>query len=261
MFFFRCIEPLIDVIRKVLLIFFCSTASIFNLILLSLDRYWAVVHPLLYLQNRSRKRAIYFILIIWFVSFLWVPAIIFWSFLIPEHSVILKPNECDTSFRANKLFKTLTALVNFYLPLLTMIFISCRIMVAIRSRSTMEFGRRISATTRKQMRHDRTLTNVSMTRNENESVGKDFPRCLLSVDIDEQPTQPTPLPIGVNPFESIMEHPNPPPESSIPIIDADENRCERQTRRKTPFRLSNIKPIRIFFPSLSSIKESNQRKK
>ncbi|CAF1028580.1 unnamed protein product [Adineta ricciae] len=148
-----------------------STASIFNLVLLSLDRYWAVVYPLRYLQQRTRSRATIFILIIWFVALLWAPAVIFWSYIAPKHSDIINHDECDTSFRLNKTFKTLTALVNFYVPLLTMIIISCRIMVAIRSRSNMEFGRRISSATQKQMKSDRTHA-ATISRNDNDTIQK-----------------------------------------------------------------------------------------
>ena len=134
--------------------FICSTASIFNLVLLSLDRYWAVVYPLRYLQKRTCQRAVIFILIVWFISLLWAPAIIFWSHIFPQYSDIIDQHECDTSFRSNKLFKTLTALVNFYFPLLTMIIVSCRTMAAIHSRSKMEFGRRLSSATQKEMKRE-----------------------------------------------------------------------------------------------------------
>lgn len=195
--------------------FLFSTASIFNLVLLSFDRYWAVVHPLYYLQRRSRKRAIYLLVFIWFISSLWIPAIFFWSFFSPQSINALEPNECDTLFRSNKLFKTLTAFVNFYLPLLTMIAISCRIMIAIRSRSTMEFGRRISSTTQKQRRKKRALTNP------------------LSSERDRATTH---VSIVVNPFESVVDKneqdlKSSPIEIKFPIENAYQRKSEILLRR------------------------------
>ena len=234
-----------------------STASIFNLVLLSLDRYWAVVYPLVYIQTRSRRRATHFILIIWFVSLLWVPAIVFWSYFFPQYSDFLKPSECDTSFRLNKTFKTLTALVNFYLPLFTMIIISCRIMIAIRSRSTMEFGRRISSTKQRQMRRDRTITNVSLGH---QDIERSHRLRLSSIENDEQPAT---VSIVINPFESVVENTNIPSSQSdenteLSVHNHDDN--DSLSHQKSSFRLSQLKPIKMLFPSLSSIKDTNQRK-
>ena len=252
--------------------FTSSTASILNLVLLSLDRYWAVVHPLLYLRNRTRKRATNFIVIVWFLSFLWAPAIIFWPSIAPQYTDQIKPNECDTAFRSNKIFKTLTALGNFYFPLLLMILISCRIMVAIRSRSTMEFGRRISSATQRQMKQDRLHARSASIRDQRETA---LPRNLKVLGSDGCEPETTAISTCVNPLESIIDRRN------IPEIQSDDNtelsfqvqqsnnddndslwqyECKRS--RSTPHRrfpFSPLKPITILFPSLAAIKEHEKR--
>jgi hypothetical protein len=135
-------------------------------------------------------------------------------------------------------------------------------MIAIRSRSTMEFGRRISTTTRKQMRKYRTFTNASTTRHDVDE--RTYTKRLSSDVIDEQPVS---LSIVVNSFECMIENANHPSiqsdentESSIPNNDGNDNLSQYQLNRKTSFHLSNIKPIKLLFPSLSSIKEFNKRK-
>ncbi len=146
--------------------------------------------------------------------------------------------------------------MNFYLPLLTMIIISCRIMVAIHSRSTMEFGRRISSTLQKQMKQEQTFTNSSLMRQ-----GKKHRKHLSSEKINGQPTL---VSIVVKPFDSTIE------DSNIPSCPSDENTessiqnndhfWQFQSNNEKSFRFPHIKPIKILFPSVSSIKENDKRK-
>jgi len=56
-----------------------STASIFNLLTLSLDRYWSITSPLQYLGKRTRARALLLIGLAWGLSLLWVIPIFSWE--------------------------------------------------------------------------------------------------------------------------------------------------------------------------------------
>ena len=49
-----------------------STASILNLLTLSIDRYWSVTSPLKYLGKRTKSRALIMIGLAWLISLLWI---------------------------------------------------------------------------------------------------------------------------------------------------------------------------------------------
>ena len=49
-----------------------STASILNLFVLSLDRYWSITTPLKYLRLRTKRRAFLMITVAWAFSLLWI---------------------------------------------------------------------------------------------------------------------------------------------------------------------------------------------
>ena len=55
-----------------------STASILNLLTLSLDRYWSITSPLEYLSKRTKSRALLMIAIVWMLSILWIIPITSW---------------------------------------------------------------------------------------------------------------------------------------------------------------------------------------
>ncbi|XP_049590918.1 histamine H1 receptor [Syngnathus scovelli] len=109
-----------------------STASIFSLFILCLDRYRSVRQPLKYLKYRTRGRASAMITGAWLLSMLWIFPILGWrSFTHVE----LKPeeeNKCDTDFRFVTWFKVLTAVLNFYVPSILMLWFYTHIYLAVR---------------------------------------------------------------------------------------------------------------------------------
>uniref|UniRef100_A0A3Q4I4M8 Muscarinic acetylcholine receptor n=1 Tax=Neolamprologus brichardi TaxID=32507 RepID=A0A3Q4I4M8_NEOBR len=109
-----------------------STASIFSLFILCLDRYRSVRQPLKYLKYRTRGKASVMISGAWLLSMMWVIPILGWrSFT----HVDLKPeeeNKCDTDFRFVTWFKVITAVFNFYVPSVLMLWFYTYIYLAVR---------------------------------------------------------------------------------------------------------------------------------
>ncbi|XP_053724771.1 histamine H1 receptor [Synchiropus splendidus] len=109
-----------------------STASIFSLFILCLDRYRSVKQPLKYLKHRTRRKASAMISGAWLLSMMWIVPILGWrSFT----HVDLKPeeeNQCDTDFRFVTWFKVTTAVFNFYVPSILMLWFYSYIYLAVR---------------------------------------------------------------------------------------------------------------------------------
>ncbi|KFP84278.1 Histamine H1 receptor, partial [Acanthisitta chloris] len=109
-----------------------STASIFNLFILCVDRYRSVQRPLKYLKYRTKTRASLMILGVWLLSFTWVIPILGWHVFANKGERKVKENKCETEFSDVTWFKVLTAIVNFYLPSIMMLWFYCKIFRAVR---------------------------------------------------------------------------------------------------------------------------------
>ncbi|KAF7645573.1 hypothetical protein LDENG_00201800 [Lucifuga dentata] len=109
-----------------------STASIFSLFILCLDRYRSVRQPLKYLKYRTQGKASLMICGAWLLSIMWIVPILGWRTF--TH-VDLKPeeeNKCDTDFRFVTWFKVITAVFNFYVPSILMLWFYTHIYLAVR---------------------------------------------------------------------------------------------------------------------------------
>lgn len=107
-----------------------STASIFNLFALCVDRYRSVVSPLAYIPFRTHRRAAYVIAVAWLLSSTWIIPILSWRSITgvaPKNDC-----DCDTDFRKIKWFKIVTAVFNFYLPTILMIWFYIIIFLSVR---------------------------------------------------------------------------------------------------------------------------------
>ncbi|XP_065559895.1 alpha-2Da adrenergic receptor-like isoform X2 [Artemia franciscana] len=104
-----------------------STASIMNLCMISLDRYWSVTRAIEYLRKRTRNRATIMITIVWLLSaIISIPPLLGWK-------VEQKENECTLS--TDKWYVLYSALGSFYIPSCIMVFVYLRIYMATRARA------------------------------------------------------------------------------------------------------------------------------
>ncbi|WAR24933.1 HRH1-like protein [Mya arenaria] len=108
-----------------------STASILNLFILSLDRYWSETYKEESSVNDNGR-----------LSSMWIVPIIEWHhfFFVGERSV--PSSVCDTEYAKNSAFKVVTAFFNFYLLLAIMYCLYWKIFQEIRKGSELELGQR-----------------------------------------------------------------------------------------------------------------------
>ncbi|NXC20451.1 HRH1 protein, partial [Corythaeola cristata] len=108
-----------------------STASIFSLFVLCIDRYRSVQQPLKYLEYRTKMRASLTILGVWFLSFMWVIPILGWDVFANNGKREVK-EKCETEFSEVIWFKVLTAILNFYIPSIMMLWFYYKIYRAVQ---------------------------------------------------------------------------------------------------------------------------------
>ncbi|XP_062874637.1 D(1) dopamine receptor [Trichomycterus rosablanca] len=110
----------------------CSTASILNLCVISVDRYWAISSPFRYERKMTQRAAFVMIGITWTLSILisFIPIQLNWHKEAPLSSnrtvpAVMEENNCDSSL--NREYAISSSLVSFYIPVAIMIVTYTRI--------------------------------------------------------------------------------------------------------------------------------------
>uniref|UniRef100_A0A8C1N560 Dopamine receptor D7 n=1 Tax=Cyprinus carpio TaxID=7962 RepID=A0A8C1N560_CYPCA len=106
----------------------CSTASILNLCIISVDRYWAIAIPLSYEQKMTRRVAFVMIGVAWMLSVLisFIPVQLSWhKSLRHKEDLGEMAEKCDASL--NRTYAITSSLISFYIPVSIMIVTYTRI--------------------------------------------------------------------------------------------------------------------------------------
>ncbi|KAM4651995.1 histamine H1 receptor [Discoglossus pictus] len=109
-----------------------STASIFSLFILCIDRYRSIQQPLQYLKYRTKTRASVMISGAWLLSFTWIIPILGWHVFANGGVRSVPEQTCETEFHKVTWFKVLTAILNFYIPSVLMLWFYAKIYKAVR---------------------------------------------------------------------------------------------------------------------------------
>uniref|UniRef100_A0A915JYU8 G-protein coupled receptors family 1 profile domain-containing protein n=1 Tax=Romanomermis culicivorax TaxID=13658 RepID=A0A915JYU8_ROMCU len=120
-----------------------STASIWNLCLLAIDRYIAVNDPLNYRQRITLRKALFFIGLVWFVScIISFPAIVWWRFTAAQ----LYTNDSICEFTDDLGYLVFSSLISFYVPLFIIVYAYWRVyIVASAFQRQLKTGQHTSA--------------------------------------------------------------------------------------------------------------------
>ncbi|XP_055384867.1 alpha-2C adrenergic receptor isoform X1 [Condylostylus longicornis] len=107
------------------------TASIMNLCLISLDRYWSITKAVEYLKSRTPARAAVMIAAVWIMSgLICIPPLLGWKVKQPEGQDL---PQCQLSEDIG--YVLYSALGSFYIPSCIMVFVYIRIYFAAKARA------------------------------------------------------------------------------------------------------------------------------
>ncbi|XP_013783833.1 dopamine receptor 2-like [Limulus polyphemus] len=120
-----------------------STASILNLCVISLDRYWAITDPISYPRKMTPAKAGVLIALVWVCSALIsFPAIAWW-----RAAMTAPPPLYQCLFTDDVGYLVFSSTISFYLPLTVMVFTYCRIYrAAMEQKRSLKMGSKLVQT-------------------------------------------------------------------------------------------------------------------
>ncbi|XP_035399218.1 histamine H3 receptor-like [Cygnus atratus] len=112
------------------------TASVFNIVLISFDRFISVTKAVSYRAQKGMTRnAILKMIIVWIAAFLlYGPAILSWEYIAQKS--ILPEGECHAEFFYNWYFLMIASTIEFFTPFITVTYFNLSIYLNIRKRTS-----------------------------------------------------------------------------------------------------------------------------
>ncbi|NXW61995.1 HRH3 protein, partial [Eurystomus gularis] len=113
------------------------TASVFNIVLISFDRFTSVTRAVTYrAQKGMTKNAVLKMLTVWIAAFLlYGPAILSWEHIAQKS--ILPEGECHAEFFYNWYFLMIASTIEFFTPFITVTYFNLSIYLNIRKRTSL----------------------------------------------------------------------------------------------------------------------------
>lgn len=147
----------------------CSTASILNLCVISMDRYWAISNPFRYERRMTRRFAFLMIGVAWTLSVLisFIPVQLNWHRADNDSSAHVQ-GDCNASL--NRTYAISSSLISFYIPVFIMVGTYTRIFriaqTQIRRISSLEraAGQRAQNHSHRASTHDESALKTSFKR-------------------------------------------------------------------------------------------------
>ncbi|XP_012989325.2 D(5)-like dopamine receptor [Esox lucius] len=102
----------------------CSTASILNLCIISMDRYWAISSPFRYERKMTQRFAFVMIGVAWTLSILisFIPVQLNWHKAEEENATMNDTNQIeDCNASLNSTYAISSSLISFYIPVVIMV--------------------------------------------------------------------------------------------------------------------------------------------
>ncbi|CAD5217731.1 unnamed protein product [Bursaphelenchus okinawaensis] len=125
----------------------CSTASIWNLSIVGLDRYWAITSPVAYMAKRNKRTALVMILAVWVSSALISLApLLGWKQIAEHGNLVMINGTWQCTFLDLPSYTIYSATGSFFIPLTVMFFVYFKIYQAFAKHRARQIYRQKLAT-------------------------------------------------------------------------------------------------------------------